>query len=58
MCQAYRAASNFFTNASLRLLPSIMDFLRTVRKAHPYSDEGDVVFAYSINSYLRHFRSV
>lgn len=34
-----------FTNGSLRIFPMAMDFLRAAANAHPFSDEGDVVYA-------------
>jgi hypothetical protein len=34
-----------FTNASIRLFPCVMDLLRALRGAPPFSDEGDVVLA-------------
>lgn len=35
-----------FTNASLRIFPGIMDFLRAIRSSKPFSDEGQVVLAF------------
>ena len=34
-----------FTNASIRLFPCVMDFVRAVRGRAPFSDEGDVALA-------------
>lgn len=39
-----------FTNASLRLFPCVMDLLRAVKGAHPFSDEGEVALALTSSS--------
>jgi len=42
-----------FTNASLRLFPCVMDLLRAVRGARPFSDEGEVLLAFSTSPFVR-----
>jgi hypothetical protein len=42
-----------FTNASLRLLPLCIDIVRATQKATPFSDEGDVVIAFTTNPAAR-----
>jgi hypothetical protein len=39
-----------FTNASIRLFPCVMDFVRAVRGRPPFSDEGDVALALTKSS--------
>lgn len=39
-----------FTNASIRLFPSVMDLFRAMRGASPFSDEGDVALALANNA--------
>lgn len=36
-----------FTNASLRTFPCTMDLVRALQGAHPFSDEGDVILAFT-----------
>ena len=36
-----------FTNASLRTFPCAMDLVRALKSAHPFSDEGDVILAFT-----------
>lgn len=40
-------ATAAFTNASIRILPCTMDLVRAVRSRAPFSDEGDVVLAFT-----------
>jgi len=42
-----------FTNVSLRLFPCVMDLLRAVRGARPFSDEGEVALAFSSSAFVR-----
>jgi len=42
-----------FTNASLRLFPCVMDLLRAMRAARPFSDEGEVALAFSSSPVVR-----
>lgn len=51
---AFRRPSFFwvtaaFTNASLRLFPLVMDISRAIKKAQPFSDEGNLVLAITTN---------
>jgi hypothetical protein len=39
-----------FTNASIRLFPSVMDFVRAAKGTAPFSDEGDVALALTKSS--------
>ena len=39
-----------FTNASIRLFPSVMDLFRAMKGALPFSDEGDVALALTKNA--------
>ena len=43
-------ATAAFTNASIRLFPCVMDFVRAVRRRPPFSDEGDVALALTKSS--------
>jgi hypothetical protein len=36
-----------FTNASLRLFPCVMDVIRAVQDARPFSDEGDIALSWT-----------
>jgi hypothetical protein len=38
-----------FTNSTLRLFPLTMDVLRAIKKAHPFSDEGNLVITITTN---------
>jgi hypothetical protein len=42
-----------FTNASLRAFPCLMDVIRAIRGGHPFSDEGELVHAFTSNQTSR-----
>jgi hypothetical protein len=39
-----------FTNGSLRIFPCVMDLLRALRNAHPFSDEGELTMAFTTSA--------
>jgi hypothetical protein len=42
-----------FTNATLRLVPLVIDVIQAIEKTTPFSDEGDVVLAITTNPVAR-----
>lgn len=42
-----------FTNATLRLIPLVIDIIQAIEKTTPFSDEGDVVLALTTNPVAR-----
>jgi hypothetical protein len=42
-----------FTNASLRVFPCLMDLIRALNSGHPFSDEGELTLAFTINGISR-----